>query len=75
MFKRGKCVFCNHDAIEVIQTIRKFPIYMGASESQNYKYEDLIFGKCKICKKIQLVSLIDIKLLYEGGRKLVGRSF
>lgn len=61
---RTKCVICESSNLESLFTFNKFPIYMGISD-HNEIYEDQIWGICNKCQCIQLLQLIDPKILYK----------
>lgn len=61
---RTTCVICQSNKLKNLYTFNKFPIYMGKSDSHDI-YHDQVWGICKNCQCVQLLNLIDPKILYK----------
>lgn len=65
LINREDCVICD-SKLSLYKTIKKFPIYMGVTDSINKDmFEDQIWGTCDNCGCLQLMKLIPYEILYK----------
>jgi len=61
---RNNCVICAGD-LKYLLTLKKYPVYMGASVDKNFLFRDQIWCCCVNCGCIQLKKLLPLKLVYK----------
>ena len=67
---RETCIFCQSADVRTIEKVTNFPIYMGATNKNEFLFKDLIYGKCQNCKGVQLLDLVELSDLYEDNHNI-----
>ena len=67
---RKTCIFCQSADVRTIEKVTNFPIYMGATNKNEFLFKDLIYGKCQNCKGVQLLDLVELSDLYEDNHNI-----